>query len=84
MNCIFNCGEGGITNVVSQARLEPSARVLIPPKEMGIKKTLIGFILILIAVREGFEPSVQFPVRQFSKLLLSASQSPHRIMGMQN
>ena len=33
------------------------------------------------AVREGFEPSVQFPVRQFSKLLLSASQSPHRLWG---
>ena len=29
------------------------------------------------AVREGFEPSVQFPVRQFSKLILSASQAPH-------
>jgi hypothetical protein len=32
------------------------------------------------AVREGFEPSVQFPVRQFSKLILSASQAPHRSM----
>lgn len=30
------------------------------------------------AVREGFEPSVPFPVRQFSKLVLSASQAPHR------
>ena len=28
-------------------------------------------------MREGFEPSVQFPVRQFSKLILSASQAPH-------
>jgi hypothetical protein len=32
---------------------------------------------MLFAVREGFEPSVQFPVRQFSKLILSASQAPH-------
>jgi hypothetical protein len=32
------------------------------------------------AVREGFEPSVQFPVRQFSKLILSASQAPHHIL----
>ncbi len=32
--------------MVSQARLEPSARVLIPPKEMGIKKTLGGFCFI--------------------------------------
>jgi hypothetical protein len=31
------------------------------------------------AVTEGFEPSVQFPVRQFSKLILSASQAPHHI-----
>jgi hypothetical protein len=34
-----------------------------------------------LAVREGFEPSVQFPVRQFSKLILSASQAPHHIFG---
>jgi hypothetical protein len=31
----------------------------------------------MFAVREGFEPSVQLPVRQFSKLVLSASQAPH-------
>jgi hypothetical protein len=30
------------------------------------------------AEREGFEPSVPFPVRQFSKLILSASQAPLR------
>jgi hypothetical protein len=36
--------------------------------------------IFLSAVREGFEPSVQFPVRQFSKLILSASQAPHRIV----
>ena len=35
-----------------------------------------------LAVREGFEPSVQFPVRQFSKLILSASQAPHHILAM--
>ena len=28
------------------------------------------------AEREGFEPSVPFPVRQFSKLFLSATQAP--------
>ena len=33
--------------------------------------------LVWLAVREGFEPSVQFPVRQFSKLILSASQASH-------
>jgi hypothetical protein len=35
---------------------------------------------ISLAVREGFEPSVQFPVRQFSKLILSASQAPHLVI----
>lgn len=29
------------------------------------------------AVRAGFEPAVQFPVRQFSKLVVSASHPPH-------
>ena len=29
-----------------------------------------------LAVREGFEPSVQFPVRMFSKHVLSATQAP--------
>lgn len=31
------------------------------------------------AVRAGFEPAVQFPVRQFSKLVVSASHPPHRV-----
>jgi hypothetical protein len=30
------------------------------------------------AVRAGFEPAVRFPVRQFSKLVVSASHPPHR------
>ncbi len=38
---------------------------------------LLVFFDYYSAVREGFEPSVQFPVRQFSKLILSASQAPH-------
>ena len=33
------------------------------------------------AVRAGFEPAVQFPVRQFSKLVVSASHPPHRDEG---
>ena len=32
----------------------------------------------LCAVRAGFEPAVQLPVRQFSKLVVSASHPPHR------
>ena len=31
-----------------------------------------------MAVRGGFEPPVQFPVRQFSKLVVSATHPPHR------
>ena len=31
------------------------------------------------AVRAGFEPAVQFPVRQFSKLLVSAAHPPHHL-----
>jgi hypothetical protein len=31
------------------------------------------------AVRGGFEPPVQFPVRQFSKLLVSATHPPHQV-----
>ena len=30
------------------------------------------------AVRAGFEPAVRFPVRQFSKLVVSASHPPHQ------
>ena len=31
-----------------------------------------------MAERAGFEPAVEFPLRQFSKLLLSATQPPLR------
>jgi hypothetical protein len=34
-----------------------------------------------LAVRAGFEPAVQLPVRQFSKLVVSASHPPHRGVG---
>lgn len=33
----------------------------------------------LRAVRGGFEPPEQFPVRQFSKLVVSATHPPHRL-----
>ena len=32
-----------------------------------------------LAVRGGFEPPEQFPVRQFSKLVVSATHPPHRL-----
>ena len=34
--------------------------------------------LLYFAVRGGFEPPVPFPVRQFSKLLVSATHPPHQ------
>ncbi len=34
-----------------------------------------GVLMLYVAEREGFEPSVPFPVRQFSKLFLSATQA---------
>src|SRR5690606_36395966 len=36
--------------------------------------------LKILAEREGFEPSVPLPVRQFSKLFLSATQASLRIL----
>ena len=45
---------------------------------LGNKKTL-PFPTEFYAVRGGFEPPVQFPVRQFSKLLVSATHPPHRL-----
>lgn len=35
-------------------------------------------VALLDAERAGFEPAVPFPVRQFSKLFLSATQAPLR------
>jgi hypothetical protein len=43
------------------------------PENVLFKRTT----LTSVAVRAGFEPAVQLPVRQFSKLFLSASQAPH-------
>lgn len=37
-----------------------------------------SYIKSLFAVKEGFEPSIQFPVCMFSKHVLSASQAPHQ------
>ena len=34
--------------------------------------------LLLFAVRAGFEPAVRLPVRQFSKLVVSATHPSHQ------
>jgi len=43
------------------------------------KKTVDYQRFLFPAVRGGFEPPEQFPVRQFSKLVVSATHPPHRI-----
>jgi hypothetical protein len=40
-------------------------------------RTALYPVILFKAVRAGFEPAVQFPVRQFSKLLVSATHPPH-------
>lgn len=37
----------------------------------------------VLAEEAGFEPAVPFPVRQFSKLFLSATQAPFRVLTLQ-
>jgi hypothetical protein len=55
-----------------------------PSKNKIPRKICGAAFFFLFAVREGFEPSVQLPVRQFSKLFLSATQAPHRKMERQS
>ena len=38
----------------------------------------LSFLIIFSAVRGGFEPPVRLPVRQFSKLLVSATHPSHQ------
>jgi hypothetical protein len=41
------------------------------------RTALYPVLIFFYAVRGGFEPPVQLPVRQFSKLLVSATHPPH-------
>ncbi len=41
------------------------------------KVEIVIFFHRIVAVGAGFEPAVQLPVRQFSKLLVSASHPSH-------
>ncbi len=50
---------------------------------LGKTRSPINFHLLglqLLAEKEGFEPSVQFPVRMFSKHVLSATQASLRLL----
>ncbi len=60
--------------IVEIARLSGDSAI----NEKGFNVT--KYIKSLVAVREGFEPSVRFLVRMFSKHVLSASQAPHLVM----
>ncbi len=42
---------------------------------------LFYFAQKTLVVEPGFEPGVQFPVRQFSKLVVSATHPSHRLCG---
>ena len=48
-------------------------------KQNGLLRYAKGHLSNYLAEREGFEPSVPLPVRQFSKLFLSATQASLRI-----
>ena len=47
-------------------------------KEKTSTEVLLLRFLMLSAVRGGFEPPVRLPVRQFSKLLVSATHPSHQ------
>ena len=46
--------------------------------ERGCKLLTTSALQPLFAVRGGFEPPVQLPVRQFSKLVVSATHPSHQ------
>ena len=52
-----------------------SAAQVVETKKIEAIKPLFFFAF---AVRGGFEPPVRLPVRQFSKLVVSATHPPHR------
>ena len=76
---------------VGVARFELTTSTSQMWRDTGLRYTPIGIsfsgfvslqrdkhpFLRFFAVRAGFEPAVRLPVRQFSKLFLSASQAPH-------
>ena len=39
---------------------------------------MLPALFFYFAVRGGFEPPIRLPVRQFSKLMVSATHPPHR------
>ncbi len=69
-----------LTNTLPKYNSKKYGQVLIK-SENHLDKTKkaaykAAFKTIAVAERAGFEPAVRLPVRQFSKLLLSATQAP--------
>ena len=61
---------------VGVAGFEPTTSCSQSRRDTGLRYT--PKVVIVPAEREGFEPSVPLPVRQFSKLFLSATQASLR------
>jgi hypothetical protein len=69
----MNVGAARFELATSWSQTRRDDRTTLRPENVLFKRTT----LTSVAVRAGFEPAVQLPVRQFSKLFLSASQAPH-------
>ena len=57
--------------------------LVLPWRQKQKKRFLISLKALLSAEEAGFEPAVPFPVRQFSKLFLSATQAPFLVLTLQ-
>ena len=57
---------------------QPPAAGCANKEEKGPSEQARGPFLFLLAVRAGFEPAVRLPVRQFSKLVVSATHPSHQ------
>ncbi len=57
--------------------------LVLPLRQKQKKRFLIPLKALLSAEEAGFEPAVPFPVRQFSKLFLSATQAPFLVLTLQ-
>jgi hypothetical protein len=66
---------------VGVAGFEPTTSCSQSRRDTGLRYTPNWYrSLFITAEEEGFEPSVPLPVRQFSKLFLSATQASLRIL----
>ena len=64
--------------VASLRHPQPPAAGCANKKGKGPSEQARGPFSFLLAVRAGFEPAVRLPVRQFSKLVVSATHPSHQ------